>query len=455
MGYVGLTVVVALALPLGATLERRARTSLENRNLLRATALAQRLSEWNLTPAGLPVTQSLLDEAAGRFEGRVLFVDADGLLVADSNGATAGSDYATAGRPEVRRALAGRAWSDVRYSRDLGMDLMATAVPVVEEVEGTGQIVILGAIRITQTLEEADETVRRTTIGLVGLGATALAAALGLAWLLAGSLARPLRSLAETTRRFGAGDLGARAGSPASTAEVAEVAASFDAMAERVERLVRSQREFVGDASHQMRTPLTGVKLQLEEALAATDVDAAKEPLRAAEREVDRLTEILGRLLTKAAGADTPRRTTADLRAVADRAEVRRRERARRAGRTLTCSGPSVAVAAEAADLDEACDTLVDNALRHGAGPIEIRVEAGDGLAHLSVLDRGRGIHPDDVERVTERYERGRDAAGEGTGLGLAITRELAERWGGSLTIDSTGDATTATVTFPRATVSR
>ena len=188
MGYVGLTVVVALALPLGATLERRARTSLENRNLLRATALAQRLSEWNLTPSGLPVTQALLDEAAGRFEGRVLFVDADGLLVADSNGATAGSDYATAGRPEIRRALAGRAWSDVRYSRDLGMDLMATAVPVVEEVEGTGQIVILGAIRITQTLEEADETVRRTTIGLVGLGATALAAALGLAWLLAGSL---------------------------------------------------------------------------------------------------------------------------------------------------------------------------------------------------------------------------------------------------------------------------
>ena len=188
MGYVGLTVVVALALPLGATLERRARTSLENRNLLRATALAQRLSEWNLTPSGLPVTQALLDVAAGRFEGRVLFVDADGLLVADSNGATAGSDYATAGRPEIRRALAGRAWSDVRYSRDLGMDLMATAVPVVEEVEGTGQIVILGAIRITQTLEEADETVRRTTIGLVGLGATALAAALGLAWLLAGSL---------------------------------------------------------------------------------------------------------------------------------------------------------------------------------------------------------------------------------------------------------------------------
>mgnify|MGYP003335910191 CR=1 FL=1 len=99
--------------------------------------------------------------------------------------------------------------------------------------------------------------------------------------------------------------------------------------------------------------------------------------------------------------------------------------------------------------------TLVDNALRHGAGPIEIRVEAGDGLAHLSVLDRGRGIHPDDVERVTERYERGRDAAGEGTGLGLAITRELAERWGGSLTIESTGDATAATVTFPRATVPR
>ena len=91
MGYVGLTVVIALAVPLGATLERRARTSLENRNLLRATALAQRFSEWNLTPDGREVTRELLGAAAARYEGRVLFVDARGLIVADSNDAPVGT----------------------------------------------------------------------------------------------------------------------------------------------------------------------------------------------------------------------------------------------------------------------------------------------------------------------------------------------------------------------------
>ena len=448
MGYVGLTVVIALAVPLGATLERRARTSLENRNLLRATALAQRFSEWNLTPDGREVTRELLGAAAARYEGRVLFVDARGLIVADSNDAPVGTPYATPGRPEILRALQGSAWSDVRTSRDLGIDLMATAVPVVEEVEGSGQVIILGAIRITQTLRESDAAVRRTVLGLVGLGATALALALGLAWLLADSLARPLRSLAATARRFGAGELGARTGETTTTTEVAEVATAFDAMAGRVERIVRAQREFVADASHQIRTPLTGVKLQLEEALAAARDDAAREPLRAADREIDRLTAILSRLLTKAAGEGRTSDATADLRAVADRAQVRWQSRAERAGTTIVVTGSPASVVADDADLAEICDALLENALGHGAGPIDIRISSDGAIASLVVVDRGRGFDPSQSERLTERFERGEGAGAGGTGLGLAIARELTERWGGRLTLASGTGETTATAAF-------
>ena len=451
MGYVGLVVVVSLALPLGATLERRARTSLENRNLLRATALAQRLSDWNFSAAGLAVTRELVDTAASRYGGRVLVVDAGGNLVADSGDGVPGTDYATAGRPEIRRALGGSAWSDVRYSRDLGLDLMATAVPIVEEVEGTGAIEVLGAIRLTQTLEEAQEAVRRTTLGLAGLGLTSLLVALGLAWLLAGSLARPLRALATAAARFGSGDLGARAGDVGSTTEVADVASAFDGMAARVERLVEAQRAFVADASHQIRTPLTGIKLQLEEARLASGAGPAADAVRSAEREVDRLTVIVGRLLTEAAGGGTPRAAIADLRAVADRAQVRWSERVHRAGRTIAAIGRPIDVLADAATLDEICDTLVDNALRHGAGPIEVLVDPVEGHGRLRVTDRGPGIRPEDAERLVRRFERGTDAAPGGTGLGLAIARELTERSGGAFSLSSSDGLTSATATFPAA----
>ena len=451
MGYVGLTVVIALAVPLGATLERRARTALENRNLLRATALAQRLNEWNVSPDGREATQIFLDRSAANFGARVLFVDADGAVIADSDGADPGTMYATPGRPEIVRALRGTPWSDVRYSRDLGMDLMATAVPVVEEIEGTGRIAIIGAIRITQDLEETSEAVQRTVIGLIGIGGTALAVALGLGWLLADSLARPMRRLAAAARRFGRGDLSARAGESATTSEVAELASSFDAMADRVERLVRAQRDFVADASHQIRTPLTGVKLQLAEARAADPSGPAVPALGAAEREIDRLTDIVGRMLTKASEEGTRKVATADLRAAVGRAQVRWRRRVARAGRRLDAEGPSVRVVADGADLDEICDTLVDNALRYGAGPIELRVESDDELGWLRVSDRGRGIPAEDVERVTRRFERGRGAGGEGSGLGLAIVRERVEHWGGSLVLATGADGMTASASFPLA----
>ena len=211
---------------------------------------------------------------------------------------------------------------------------------------------------------------------------------------------------------------------------------------------MRAQREFVADASHQIRTPLTGVKLQLEEALAAARDDAAREPLRAADREIDRLTAILSRLLTKAAGEGRTSDATADLRAVADRAQVRWQSRAERAGTTIVVTGSPASVVADDADLAEICDALLENALGHGAGPIDIRISSDGAIASLVVVDRGRGFDPSQSERLTERFERGEGAGAGGTGLGLAIARELTERWGGRLTLASGTGETTATAAF-------
>ena len=130
-------------------------------------------------------------------------------------------------------------------------------------------------------------------LALVGVGALALLLGLGVAWLLAGSLARPLRALAGTARGWPTGDLDARAAAEGSS-EQREVATAFNDMTDRLGRTLRAQREFVANASHQLRTPLTGLRLRLE----AADAEDRATPrcareLAAAERETVRLAALL------------------------------------------------------------------------------------------------------------------------------------------------------------------
>ena len=115
----------------------------------------------------------------------------------------------------------------------------------------------VGAVRVTQSNAAVSERVRRNVLVVVGVGLAALALGLGLAWVLAGSLARPLRALAGTARRVEDGELDARA-EVTGAREQQEVAVAFNEMTDRLGQVLEAQREFVGNASHQLRTPLTG-----------------------------------------------------------------------------------------------------------------------------------------------------------------------------------------------------
>ena len=139
---------------------------------------------------------------------------------------------------------------------------MATAVPIQDEQR------LVGAVRITRSVQQANDNVRNVTLGLAAIGIAALVAGMLLAFGLAGSLSRPLTRLAAAARRLGDGDLSARAGDVSGASEVEELGQSFDEMADRLERSAQAQREFVANASHQLRTPLTAMKLRLEGAIA-------------------------------------------------------------------------------------------------------------------------------------------------------------------------------------------
>jgi signal transduction histidine kinase len=376
--------------------------------------------------------------------GRVVVLDPAGVVIADSDREDLGDDFATPGRPEVISALASRASAEVRRSDEEEGDIAVAAAPIIDEGE------LVGVVRISRDVATVEANVGRATAAIVAVALGGLLAGLVLALAIARSLARPLSRLATTARRLGAGDLSARAGTLEGGSEVDELAGSFDEMASRVERTVRAQREFVANASHQLRTPLTGIKLRLEAGIAESTDEGVRTQLRAADKEVDRLAQIIERLLMMASQIEEGKVIQADVGDAVGRAVKRWEERAARASSSLTgtTAGSVPPAVADPDDVDQVLDVLIDNALTYAPGPIEMTASTGGGKAVVSVADHGPGIPPDELARVTERFFRGRGASPGGSGLGLAIARELAERWGGGLDVRGDGGGTQVDVWF-------
>jgi signal transduction histidine kinase len=444
--YVLLVVIAALTIPLAVVLRDRARSELEALATTNAQTIASGLGRDQLEGGRRRELAGQVDRYAADVGGRVVVLDAAGVVIADSQAEDVGEPFDTGARPEVRDALAGAVTAQVRRSVEEGGDIVVAAAPVIEEGE------IVGAVRTSRSVQALADNVGRATAAIAAVAIGGLLAGLLIALALARSLARPLTGLAGVARRLGGGDLGARAGRVEGGDEVAELATSFDEMAARLERTVQAQREFVANASHQLRTPLAGMKLRLEAALAEAEDPAVREELVAADREVDRLARILERLLTMASQIEAGPPPSADTAGAVERAVERWRDRAQAASSTLTTDGSPAPAAADPHDVDQVLDVLIDNALTHAPGRIEIGTRVDGSRVVLSVRDHGAGIPPDELERVTERFYRGRDARPGGSGLGLAIARELAERWGGELRIGAaTGGGTVVDVWLPAA----
>ena len=437
--YVLVLVLIALEIPLALSLSNRVDAEVKAQAAAQAQVVAAAASGRLTARVQL---EDLVRDAGRDLGARVIVTDRRGRLLADSAGTGLRlSSYAD--RPEVAAALAGDAEQGTRHSATLGGDLLYTAVPVID----AGRPV--GAVRITQSVAGVDDRVRRNVLVVVGVGLAALALGLGLAWVLAGSLADPLRRLARTARRVEDGELDARA-DVTGAREHREVALAFNDMTDRLAQSLEAQREFVGNASHQLRTPLTGLRLRLEAAGLKTADPAVAHELRLAEAEVERLTRLLNALLTLAREGDRPPlRAPASLRQAAEDAGERWQPRAEETAHRLELAGTQDAfVRAGEEDLAIVLDNLIENALVYSPPKTTVTITwSGDG--RLAVLDEGAGILPGDERRLFQRFRRGR-ADRPGTGLGLAIVETLARRWGGSASIGTreTGGAR-AEVVFP------
>jgi signal transduction histidine kinase len=302
---------------------------------------------------------------------------------------------------------------------DSGGDLVV-AVPVADNER------VVAVIRAATTRWQVYVRIARTWLLMVAIGAVAIM----LSWLVARHqarrLAQPIEEMAQTAQRLGDGDFSVRT-RPTGIPEIDSAGASLDATAERLGTLLTRERAFSADASHQLRTPLTGLRLRLEAARDNPRVDtqaAMTSAIAAADRLERTITELL------ALARDTPRRTE-PLRVNTLLEEVRQNWHADLAarGRPLRIEiAPELPVCmASTAAVRQILDVLIDNAVRHGAGAVTLGVrESGDALA-IDVIDEGTVITDDSGDLFRRR------TAASGHGIGLAMARSLAEAEGGRL----------------------
>ncbi|HSN90472.1 MAG TPA: HAMP domain-containing sensor histidine kinase [Anaeromyxobacteraceae bacterium] len=290
------------------------------------------------------------------------------------------------------------------------------------------------------------------------LGAVLVALALG-SLPLARSIAAPLERLTRTARALGRGDLSARAGVEAG-GEVGELSRAFDEMAERLERLVRGERELLANVSHEIRTPLARIRVALELA-AEGDLERARRYLGeigADLSEMDRLVEAVlatARLDAARAGGLPLRRERVDLAALAREAAERFRAEAPDRELDLSVEGGLPEVEGDPDLLRRLLANLLDNARKYSEAPaaVGLSVRGSAEGAVVEVRDRGIGIEAADLPRLFTpffRTDRSRARGTGGVGLGLALARRIAEAHGGSLSAESVaGVGTTMRIVLP------
>ncbi|WP_062216385.1 ATP-binding protein [Streptomyces sp. NBRC 109706] len=274
----------------------------------------------------------------------------------------------------------------------------------------------------------SDEIARMLMIILV-VSLLAVAAAALLAVRQARRVSAPLTDLAETAERLGSGDPRPRHRRYGVT-ELDRVADVLDTSAERIARMLTAERRLAADASHQLRTPLTALSMRLEEIVATEDREIVKEEATVALAQVERLTDVVQRLLTNSRDALLGSAIGFDLDEVVAQQMEEWRPAYRSAGRALVRSGKQGqrAVGTPGA-VAQVLATLVENSLMHGAGTVALRVRVTGNQVVVEVTDEGPGVPSELGARVFERTVSGRNS----TGLGLAVARDLAEADGGRL----------------------
>jgi heavy metal sensor kinase len=312
-----------------------------------------------------------------------------------------------------------------------GTDDSARVLAVPAGSHGEPRAVVVG----TSTADQEDALGDLRQLLLIGEPAALLLASIAAYWVAAAAL-RPVEAMRARAESISAAAPDERLPVPPSGDEIARLGETLNEMLGRLGEAIEHERSFVADASHELRTPLAILSTELELALAeGRSPQELRAALASAAEETDRLTQLSEDLLTIAQteGGELPLRIgRVELGEVLEGVRRRFSRRAAEEGRKIAIEGGELELAADRLRLDQAVGSVVDNALRYGAGTITIAAARRGEQVEIAVRDEGPGFPEDFVDRAFERFSRAASSRRDGgSGLGLAIVRTVARAHGG------------------------
>ncbi len=437
------TAVVAGALLVGGALL----VLLVHRSLIGSLDAAGQARARDVAAAAATGRQSATVASTGEESSVVQVVDSTGRVLAASPNSTGEPPLLTAPPSRPARQVLTRTGLPIG---DHGQAFRVVAQPVRLP---TGP----GWVYVATSLAQVELTTARLAL-LLGLGVPALLAVVAATtWQAVGRGLRPVERLRAGAARISGAHPGGRVPVPATGDEITRLATTLNAMLARIDDAAARQQQFVGDASHELRSPLAAMRTELDVALAHPSSShtgsGIEQLLTRLSQQATRMAELLHDLLFLARSDDDTARQyhqSVDL----DELVLHEAHRLRALGATITLDGPdAVRLPGSANELARLLRNLGDNALTHTRTHITLGLRRDDTHAVLTVTDDGPGIPVSDRERIFARFSRldtarPRTPAGGGSGLGLAISRQIARRHHGSITVDDS-PTTTFTVRLP------
>lgn len=423
LSYLGLAILVlaGLEIPLGWIYARGEMTRASQGVEHDASMLAE-ITEENIEEGNLEALPEVVGDYATRTGRHVVVTDRQGVVLADSD-PSGRIGVSIAAAPDIARALRNEP------TVVTGDEVLSATMP------GSSGTTVRGSLRLTSPTAEVDSRVHRIWGALALAGACVLAAVALAAFTLARWITRPLRTLEAATAQLADGRLTNPPDTTTGPPELRSLAVSFTRTATRLQQLLKAQQAFASEASHQLKTPLTALRLRLENFEPYLD-PRAHGNLDEAVDEVERLSRMVQGLLALARlenSATTPEPVDLDT-VITDRAAMWEPLAAEQYVALAITGRAAGRVWAIPGALEQIIDNLVANALRVSPPGTTVTIHRAPGTG-LHVIDQGPGMTEADRARAFDRFWRSSDSQHDGTGLGLPIVRHLVQASGGDITL--------------------
>lgn len=443
--FVALTVVilVVFGIPLRSFVENVERERLITSLERDAFILAGHAKETLDIESGseLPSLEPFIADDAQRTEAKVVVTNQSGVVIASNDDTlTIGTSFAN--RPEIQRALKGEPAVGERTSSTLGEDLVFVAVPVLSGED------VLGAVRFSNPQSVIDDEVNESLLGIALAGLFTVLAGVALAIPVALRIAQPISRLRKNADALARGEFNNRANAEQGPKEIRELAMSFNTMSSRLGLMMKGQREFNSAVSHQLRTPLTALRLRLEylERSISSDDKEVMDAVEASQDEVDRLQEIIEQLLNLARmeSGVIPQVEVDVNKVVSQRLEMWAPLAEERDVHIVSDVEPGLSCKMIEGGLDQILDNYIDNALGVSEAGQTITIRGYESARRIvvEVQDLGPGLNDEERVDAFDRFWRSVSNQNKpGTGLGLAIVRQIAAASGAEVRLLNREDA--------------